>query len=1019
MRKDLFIHSKAARLVSCAAAVLVLVFICVLSAKVQAQTYDEGFFKALRWRNIGPNRGGRSIACSGSPTRPLEYYFGACGGGLWKTTDGGNTWFPVTDGQIQSSSVGAVAVSESNPDIVYLGMGEHCLRGDIMQGDGVYKSSDAGKTWRHIGLEDTQVISKIRIHPENPDVVYVAAFGHVAGLNEQRGVFRSQDGGKTWKRVLYRSNKAGAIDLTMDPRNPKVLFVAIWEAYRLSYTMSSGGPDSGLFKTTDGGETWIEITRNPGMPSGVIGKIGVVISPADSSRVYAIVENENGGVFRSDDYGETWAKVSDDRNLRQRAFYYSHIYADPKDPDTMYVLSTGFYKSKDGGKTYSRISVPHSDNHDLWIDPQDPRRMINSNDGGGTVSFNGGLTWTKQEFPTAQLYHVLTTKDIPYHVCGAQQDASMIAVPSEGGRYYGLGGGESGYVAQDPFNLDIFYSGGQEALLNKYNRKTGHLRDIRPYPRVFSGEPARYLPERWQWTFPILVSPTDPKVLYCCSQHVWKTTNAGQTWTRISPDLTLADPKTLGESGGPITLDMVGTEIFGTVFALAPSKLEPGTIWAGSDDGLLHITRDEGKHWENITPKDLPRLIRISIIDASPHNPETAYFCAKNYLLDDRAPYIYKTHNYGKTWTKIVNGIRKDNFVHAVREDPARPGLLYAGTEHGVWVSFDDGETWQSLSLKLPDVQVSDLVVEKDDLVVATHGRSFYILDDTGPLRQLTPEIARRTVYLFKPRDTRRSLDETVIDYYLSSPCDQVTIEILDQSGQIIRTFLSTTGRGPMNPTRSAGLNRFTWDGRYPGAVGFPGMILRGATTQGPQAVPGSYQVRLTAKDETQTQPFKIFLDPRLIDVTQADLQEQFDFLIKVRDRTSEANNAVILIREIKKQVDERLEKAGDTDLKKTGEALKKNLSVVEEEIYQVQNQNSLDPLRLPIKLNNRIAALAQYAGKGDNRPTDGHYEIFEALSHELKVQLDRLLQLKTKELAGFNALLKSKNLAPITLEKK
>jgi photosystem II stability/assembly factor-like uncharacterized protein len=1010
-----------------------------------AQTYDADMFKALSWRNIGPNRGGRSIACAGSTKRPFEYYFGACGGGLWKTTDGGINWTPVTDGQIRSSSVGAVAVSESNPDFVWIGMGEHALRGNIMQGDGVYKSIDAGKTWVHMGLDDTQVISKIRIHPENPDLLYVGALGHVAGPNDERGVFRSKNGGKTWEKVLFRSDKAGAIDLTMDPHNPNVLFAAIWECYRKSYKMSSGGPDSGLFKSTDGGDTWKEITRNPGLPSGVIGKIGVVISPADSNRVYAIVENDNGGVFRSDDLGETWAKVNEDRSLRQRAFYYSHIYADPLVADTMYVLNTGFYKSIDGGKTYSTIRVPHGDNQDLWIAMDDPKRMINSNDGGGNVSINGGETWTMQDYPTAQLYHINTTKDIPYHVCGAQQDNSTMAIPSEPGGWgspfprsavgdigalYPVGGGESGYITQHPNDLDLFYAGSQGALLTKYNRKTGFIRDIQPYPRMFSGEPASALPERWQWTFPIVFSPHDPNVLYCCSQHVWKTTNDGQSWTRISPDLTLADPETLGETGGPITHDMNGPEIYGTVFALAPSKLEEGLIWAGSDDGLMHITRDEGQNWENIIPPGLPRLIRISIIDASTHDPATAYVCAKNYLLDDRAPYIYKTHDYGKTWTKIVRGIRSDDYVHSVREDPIRPGLLYAGTEHGVWVSFDDGENWQSLSLNLPDCQVSDLVVEKDDLVAGTHGRSVYILDDIWPLRELQPEIIQESVHLFKPRPTYRSLNQTVIDYYLDAPCEKVTLEFLDGKGQLIASFTGTPDddkvrvsppsrrrRPRMVVTRHKGLNRFNWDLRYPGAVTFPGMILWGGSTIGPKAVPGTYQVRLTARGDTQTQTFDIHRDPRLTGITQADLEEQFDFLIKVRDKVSEANNAVILIRKIKKQAEARLNGTTVAELKSSGTALIDALSSVEAEIYQVKNQSRQDPLNFPIKLNDKIASLTRHAGMGDSRPTDGAYEIFEDLSQELQVELVRLEGLIKDDLAKFNALLKANNLEPIKEE--
>jgi photosystem II stability/assembly factor-like uncharacterized protein len=1017
------------------------------AAGTSAVPVDASLFSSLRWRNIGPNRGGRSIASTGVTGRPLEYYFGAVGGGLWKTTDGGTVWTPVTDGQIHSSSVGAVAVAESNADIVYIGMGEACLRGNIMQGDGVYKSIDAGKTWTHMGLADTQVIARVRVHPTNPDLVYVAAFGHPAGPNDERGIFRSKDGGKTWGRVLFRNSHTGAIDLAIDRNNPSVLYAALWEAYRVSWQMSSGGPGSGLFKSTDGGDTWTEITRNKGLPQGVDGRIGVSISGADSSRVYAIVENENGGVFSSDDAGATWNKVSEDRRLRQRAFYYTHIFADPKNRDTLYVLNTGFYKSTDGGKAYRTIRPQHGDNHDLWIDPNNPQRMINSNDGGANVSVNGGATWTDEDFPTAQLYHVATTKDFPYQVCGAQQDNSTICVQStqtraRGSEMYSVGGGESGYIAPSPLNPNVFYAGSQGTLITRYDRSNGQFRDIQPYPRFFSGEPSSALKERWQWTFPIVFSPLDPKTLYISSQHLWKTTDDGQSWVKISPDLTRADPTTLGLSGGPITGDMNGPEVFATVFTIAPSRLERGTIWTGSDDGLINVTRDEGKNWTKITPPGLPDLSRVSLIEASPHKPGAAYIAAKNYLQEDRAPYIFRTDDYGKTWTKIVNGISAGDYVHAVREDIKRQGLLYAGTEHGIYISFDDGEHWQSLSLNLPDTQVSDIAVEEHDLVIATHGRSFYVLEDIDVLRQITPEVARSAIHLYQPREAIRSVNQAAIYYYLKEPAEKVTIEILDAKGLVMRTFTGTreeekkaearrsdaqvseeSAFGPGPPrTRltNAGLTRFAWDLRYPGATVFTGMILWSANAgQGPAAAPGTYQVRLTVGSHVETRKVAVKMDPRLIGVTEKDLQEQFDLAMKIRDKTSEANQAVILIRDIRKQAKERVDQAKDPQIRPAVDALMKKLSDVEEEIYQVRNQSNQDPLNFPIKLNNRIAALRRSVETGDARPTSASYVVFKELSAELDVQFAKLKALVDIDLVTLNKLLGEKNLEPIRREAK
>ena len=678
----------------------------------QQMTPDSTSFQTMKYRMVGPYRGGRSIAIAGHADRINEYYFGATGGGLWKTTDGGGTWDPVTDGQIKTSSVGAVDVADSNPDIIYIGTGENQFRGNIMQGDGVYKSVDAGKTWEHVGLENTQTVSRVRIHPTNPDIVYVSVLGHAFNQNEERGVYKTIDGGKSWKKIFYKGPAAGAADLILDPKNPEVIYASIWQVYRTPWKMWGGGGASGLFKSTDGGENWTELTKLPGMPEGPIGKIGVTVSPIDSNLVWAIIEANDGGVFKSEDAGVTWKHINSDRNLRQRAFYYTRIYADTQDKNIVYVPNVDFHKSTDGGKTFDvTIKVPHGDNHDLWIDPNNNQRMAEANDGGGTITVNGGKTWTDENFPTAQLYHIMATNDFPYFVAGAQQDNSTIAVPSEGWNFlnantntlnkttpaYAVGGGESGYIAQDPLNLDIFYAGSYSGVLTRMNRTTGESRRIDPYPRYFMGNAAETLPERVHWTFPIVFSPVEQNRLYVTSQHVWTTTNEGQTWEKISPDLTYADPATMGISGGEVTLDMSGPELYATIYALAPSFHDVNTIWAGSDDGLVHITRNHGKTWENITPPDLPKDSRISIIDASRHKAGTAYMAVKRYEMGDRAPYIFKTDDYGKNWEKIINGISEGDFIHVVREDIVTPGLLFAGAEHGVYVSFDDGKNWSDL----------------------------------------------------------------------------------------------------------------------------------------------------------------------------------------------------------------------------------------------------------------------------------------------------------------------------------
>ena len=1008
---------------------------------LQAEKYNETFFNNFEWRNIGPNRGGRSLSSMGSPGRPNEYYFGATGGGLWKTTDGGNTWFPVTDGKITSSSIGAVAVAETNPDIVYIGGGETQLRGSITQGDGVYRSTDGGETWRHVGLRETQAIARIRIHPTDPDIVYVAALGHPYGDNEQRGIFRSKDGGNSWEKILYKSPKAGGVDISIDRTNPKVIYASLWQVYRRAWKMWGGGPFSGIYKSTDGGDTWTELTKNPGMPEGPIGKIGMTVSPADANRVWAIVEAPEGGVFRSDDGGKSWERTNDDRKIRQRHFYYSRIVADPWDRETVYALNTRLYKSMDGGVTFdTQISTPHGDQHDLWIDPNDPKRMTNSNDGGGNVSINGGETWTEQDYITTQLYHVNVTNDFPYHVCGAQQDNSTVCVPSDGwnnmqargpnhGWYYSAGGGESGYITQHPSKLDIFYAGSQGALLTRYDRSTGQIRDIQVYPRFFSGEPASALPERWQWTFPIVFSPLDDNKLYTCSQHVWLSEDDGQSWKKISPDLTYADPSTLGPTGGLITMDMNGPEIYATVFALTPSQHDINTIWAGSDDGLMHITRDGGNTWTKITPPDMPKFSRISIIEESSHTPGTAYVAANRYQVDDRAPYVWRTRDYGKTWTKIVNGVANGHFARAVREDSVKEGLLFLGTEHGVYVSFDAGDNWQSIQLNLPDTPIRDLQLKNSDVVLGTHGRGFWILDDYDPLREYSDRTAVESLTLFNPHDAVRSAQTAALQYYLGEEVDSVKTEIYDSEGNLVISVIGdsiakketevnpwyrTRTTGP--PTTAKGLNRWEWNLRYKGATMFEGIIIwSGRPQNGPKAPPGTYEARVTVNGITKSAKFNVKMDPRLEGVTEQDLREQFQLASQIRDRTSAANEAVIQIRHIRDQIDDRLEKTNDRRIRKMSSDLMGNLTKIEEALYQTKNESGQDPLNFPIRLNNRLASLRRSVENGDAKPTDGAYKVFGELSAELDGHLEALDGELTQRLNPLNSRLTSKQLEPVS----
>lgn len=1033
--------------------------------------------KALQYRSIGPFRGGRSAAVAGVPSQPFVYYYGATGGGVWKTTDGGINWESVSDGSVfGTGSVGAIAVADSDPNTIYVGMGESPIRGNVSHGDGVYKSSDAGKTWKRVGLEDTRQIPRIRVHPKNPDLVYVAALGHVWGPNEQRGLFRSKDGGKSWEKILNRGNKAGAIDLILDPSNPNIIYAGFWEVYRKPWTLESGGPGSGIFKSTDGGDTWTELTRNPGLPKGLVGKVGITVSPANPERVWAIVEAEDGGVFRSDNGGTTWTKVNEERRLRQRAWYYTRIYADPKNADSVYVLNVGFFRSNDGGRTYTTISVPHGDNHDLWIAPDDPNRMIESNDGGANISFNGGRSWTEQDQPTAQFYRVAIDNDFPYNIYGAQQDNSTVRIASRTTEgfitvrdWHDVGGGESGWIAPSPKDTDIVFAGSYGGLMTRYDHRSGQQRDINPYPNNPMGSGADVLKYRFQWNFPILFSPHDPNKLYAAANVLFVSTDEGSSWQAISPDLTRNDKTKQGASGGPVTKDNTSVEYYATIFALMESPVQAGTIWAGSDDGLVHLSRDGGKNWSNVTPPAsmMPEWIQINSLEASPHDAGTAYLAGTMYKWDDNRPYLYRTSDYGKTWKKITNGIPDTAFTRVIREDPNKRGLLYAGTETGLYVSFDNGERWQSLQFNLPVVPITDLALQKreKELVVATQGRSFWILDDLPVLHEMMDTggfSAAGETRLYKPKDSyrmpggggfplgptatvgRNPANGVVVYYSLKAkPASNVDLEFLDPAGKSIRKFTARVSRegapsaaapqpageggggfggpGAAPPvTMEVGLNRFVWDMRYPDAVRFPGMILWAGETRGPKLAPGSYQVKLTVDGKSYTQPFEIKSDPR-VTTAPADYAKQLEFGLKIRDKLSETHNAIIQIRDVRRQVEDLLKRvAGQPNFKvidDAGTALNKNLTAIEETLYQTKNQSNQDPLNYPIRLNNKLAALAGVVGSAEAAPTAQSYAVYDELVTQIDAQLQKLAQLMRSDVPAFNQLVRDQNIPAVVVK--
>lgn len=1017
-------------------------------AHLAAQQYDESLFKMMKWRSIGPNRGGRAIAVAGVPDDPTTYYFGAVAGGVWKTTDAGNTWQPIFDSQ-PIGGIGAIAVAPSDPNVIYVGTGEACYRGNITHGNGVYKSTDAGKTWTHIGLDDTRHIGQVLVHPKNPELVYIAAMGHAFGPNEERGVFRSQDGGKNWEKILYVDEKSGAIDISFVPSNPRILFAGFWQVHRKTWTLESGGPGSGLYRSLDGGDTWKKLEGN-GLPKQTMGKIGVSVSGANPDRVWALIEARDGGLFRSDDGGKNWRKLTDDQRFRQRAFYYTHVIADPQDENTVYVLNTGFYKSTDGGKTFTSIRVPHGDNHGLWINPTNNKFMINSNDGGGNVSLNGGKTWSRQDTqPTAQFYHVTTDNQFPYRVYGAQQDNSTVSISSRpSGRFgrtpaqfYSVGGCESGYIAPHPDNPDIVYAGCYGGSITRHDHSTGQTQQVMAWPENPMGAGADTLKHRWQWTAPILIDPHDHDVVYHAAEVLFKSSTGGMNWEAISPDLTYNDKSKQGPSGGSITHDNTSVEYYGTIFTVVPSPHQAGEIWAGTDDGRVWLTRNggcaEANCWTEITPKQVVQDSKISILEVSPHNASTAYIAVDRHKTDDYTPYIYQTTNYGKSWKLLTtggNGIPQGTFVRAVREDTVRPGLLFAGAETGVYVSFNDGKQWQPLQLNLPVTPIHDLVVKNDDLVVGTHGRSFWILDNITALRQLNDAVAKSEVHLYQPPVAYRMAGGTAnFQYYLKTKPEQpITLEILDSSGKVLRKLTSPkkddaeppapaspfARRGPGKPTADAGMNSYRWDLRLKGPVKVKGAILWGGGGSGPRIVPGSYQVKLTVADQSYTAPLTVKLDPR-IKTTQAELQQQFDLVKLINDEVNKAQNAVNRIRALRSQLKDlqkRLGKDNNKAIVDAAQALDKKCSAVEGKIHQVKAKSNQDVLNFPIQVNNKLTLLASSVMSADTAPTQQSYDVFADLKARLAVELARWEEIESGDLAAFNQLVREQNIPAILL---
>ncbi len=1020
-----------------------------VSAVNTASHADSFLLSKVKYRLVGPWRGGRSAAATGSYKNKNTFYFGATGGGVWKTTDGGSNWKNISD-KYFGSTIGAVAVAPSDENIIYVGEGENTMRGNVSEGlGGMWRSDDGGRSWKNIGLQDGRHIIRVVIHPRDPNIVWAAVMGHLFGPNEERGVYKTTDGGKTWKRTLFVNNQTGVSDLVMEPGNPSVFYAGTWRLIRTPYSLESGGVGSGLWKSVDGGESWTNVSAKKGFPKGVWGIVGVAFAPSNTDKIYAIIENKDGGLFMSNDGGESWTLMSSDNNIRQRAWYYTKVFVDPKNENTVYCPNVGFMVSRDGGKTFSSLRTPHGDHHDLWIDPEDPKRMIVADDGGAQVSFDAGQNWsTYENQPTSQIYRVSTDNSFPYRILGAQQDNSTIRIKH---RTYGsaitaddwevTAGAESGYVVADPLNPDIVYGGNYGGYLSRLDHKTGENRAISVWPDNPMGAGADVQKFRFQWNFPIFFSPHNPKRLYCAGNALFVTENEGASWEQISPDLTTNDKSKQLSSGGPITQDNTSVEYYCTIFTAAESALEKDLLWTGSDDGIVSVSKDAGKNWKNVTPVDCPKLMMWNCIEVDPFKKGAAYIIGTRYKSDDFTPYIYKTEDYGTSWKLVTNGINKMHFTRTLRADRKRPGLLYAGTEYGMYISYDDGANWRKFQLNLPVVPITDLTIKNNDLVVATQGRAFWIIDDLTVVQQNETSVTGKKLHLFPTNQAWRipGVDPrfaafmrtpvnaganppngAVINYYASEVTDttKASIIIMDKNKGVIKTFSTDSKDNKLEIVK--GMNQFNWNLQYPPAETVDGMILWNGNPGGITAPPGEYYYRVRVGNDSAENNFTVVADPNY-KCSQQDYEAQFDFLQKVMGKFNEVQKGIKNIRDLRTQITGFVAKQGKDcpkDVKDMADSITKKLTGIEETLYQTKSKSGQDVLNYPIRLNDKLSGVFDAANSGIMAPSKQSKDVFAVLTAQCDDQLNKLKKIMEEDVVKFNQLIRDKALPVIGVGK-